>query len=259
MNDIRERFLLLEPLVKNGDDPWADHRLSIREHAMSGNIEEFLRWSTIQATMYVGDAPYIKTEAEALFNDDAERWQTAIREPYVGNAIPLPWLDWANSNLIHQAYHLYIWERETEKKIDELKTIIELGGGYGALALVARRLGFTGKYMILDFPEMHILQEYFLGSCDVEFDAITEQPKSGCDLYIALYSLAEIPMKDRHKFLPYYTKSILAAYGYIYDGIDNKKYFQELAKTYPKSKWDYKHGVFIENKHIKDVGYLIID
>jgi hypothetical protein len=256
LNSVKEKFLLLEPLVRDGDsDPWADHRLSIREHAVHGDVEDFLRWATIQATMYVGDAPYIKVEAEALFNDDPERWGKAITDPGVGDAPLLPWLPWANSNLIHQAYHIYVWERETGKRIDEMKSIFELGGGYGALALVIRRLGFDGKYMILDFPEMHILQDYFLGECGIEFDKITKPPKPVIDLYIALYSLAEIPVSMRPDYLPGFARSHLIAYGQLYDDINNEHYFRMLAKNYPR--WHCKDWKFIINEHIKDTCYLI--
>jgi hypothetical protein len=102
-------------------------------------------------------------------------------------------------NLIHQAYHLTQWEQATGKRIEHLNTIVEFGAGYGAMALLCRRLGFEGQYIIYDLPEFSLLQEYYLsqfGMIDKMEWNPAEKPKDA-DLFMALYSISEVPFEDR--------------------------------------------------------------
>jgi hypothetical protein len=73
-NDLKKAFDELEPLEPQS--AWDEHRLRLREHVANDDIDAFLRWSTIQATMFVGDAPYIKQEYEEL----PVAWYDAIQE-----------------------------------------------------------------------------------------------------------------------------------------------------------------------------------
>ena len=118
-------------------------------------MEDFLNWSAIQATMFVGHAPYIPAEWEYVIREDPRRWMNAISHEY-GLA--------PNTNLMHQCYHLANWERFANRRVDSLRTIYEIGGGYGALCLICRRLGFEGEYIISDYPELRLIQEFYLES-----------------------------------------------------------------------------------------------
>ncbi len=147
----------------------------------------------------------------------------------------------SSMNLIHQAYHIQQWEQATGQRINQLHTIVEFGGGYGAMALLCHRLGFEGKYMIYDLPEFALLQAYYLsqfGLLDkVEWNPV-QKPKD-VDLFMALYSLSEIPIADRIKaFIE--ANSYLYLYSGKWQDYDNVYHFQTvIPESQPEKQWQH--------------------
>lgn len=176
--------------------------------------------------MFVGNAPYIEHEYDCLLGcPKHHQWTEAIRETWVGN--PTMFNHLTSGNLIHQAYHLKQWLDRSQKTVSELTAICEIGAGYGALALICRRLGFTGQYYVIDLPELVKIQQYYLGRNGVM--ALWELPKS-CDLFIGLHSLGEIPIAERERLLSQVAaKEYLFASSYEYEGVDNQKWFHQVA------------------------------
>ena len=201
-NELKAAFTNLAPLP-DGDSFWTLRRAELRARMASDDPSEFLTWSTIISTMFVGDAPYIRDEWDALLESgEWERWKQAIAEDDVGRPARLPDVDWTSGNLIHQAYHLLRWEQHTGQRITSLKSIVEIGGGYGAMAKVARRAGFGGKYLIVDTPEFSLLQKYYLSQCGVEADCRTQiVGRRSPGLLIALWSLSEIDIAQSDVYL----------------------------------------------------------
>jgi hypothetical protein len=134
-------------------------------------------------------------------------------------------------NLIHQRYHLLQWEKANPNtKIEDIETILEIGGGYGALAIVASRLGFVGDYHIIDLPVFEEYQRQHLDfrgvNCTMKWDKISRP-----DLMIAIASLSEIPVKSRTKFLyDVRPRSYLTAYAEWWDDVNNTEYFTDWAE-----------------------------
>lgn len=194
-NELRAAFAALPPL--EGELPahtWHKHRLMLREHVQRDEIAKFLQWSTVVATMFVGTgAAFTPVQLSRL----TPRYLGAIAEPGVGT--PERYDGWTSGNLIHQAYHLMQWEQATGKHVEELDSIVEIGGGYGALALICARLGFCGRYVIADLPELELLQRYYLSNCGVEGVGWipVHELDEGCNLLIALYSITEMEVDDR--------------------------------------------------------------
>lgn len=218
--ELRTAFAELPPIAKPADiGDWDWHRYTLRKNIEKDNIERFLNWSTIQATMFVGDAPYIKGEYGTI--KDNGRLMSALEEDNFGSPLRLPWLLQTSGNMVHQAYRVSRWELLTGKRIDQLKCIVEFGGGYGAMARLISRLGFVGQYIIYDLPEFSLLQQYYLSNVGVEFEprVVTElefaAPPPEADLFIALNSIDESPEALQKKFFSYSYKSYL-----IVDGME---------------------------------------
>lgn len=194
-----------------GDDFWDQKRREIRQRMLAEGPENFLTWSCIIATMFVADAPYVSAEADYLRHHTWRRWLNAISEDArIGNPQLLPGYEEpvTSGNMIHQAYHLARWEAHAKVHVPELKEIVEFGGGYGALALIARRAGFTGEYAIYDVPELRYLQAWYLGQARQVGIAFREWvPPSDStdrvrsDLFIALWSLSETPQETQDMVL----------------------------------------------------------
>lgn len=232
-DELRERIKQLPPLPDcQPGHSWLWRRTDLRDQILHDNPENFLAWPVVRGAMYVGNAPYMKFESEALLED---RHHAFIREPDFGKQTN----EKTNFNFTHQAYHLMQWEWRTGQRIENLDTILEFGGGYGAMALIARRLGFKGRYIIYDLPEFSALQEYYLsnvGVNDIEFWTEFGEVKD-IDLLIGLYSLTEVEPDFRERFIyAYPAKSYLFAYAKTWDGWDNTAWAHSLM-AYPGYDW----------------------
>lgn len=144
-------------------------------------------------------------------------------------------------NLIHQCYALAQWEQASGRKVRELDTIVEFGGGYGAMALICRRLGFSGRYYIIDLPEFALLQQYYLTACwgthDIFWVSAQELIDEPVDLLIALYSLSEMPIEERGAVLTALSPhQHLLLYSNRFEHYDNVAYFQGYA-TCDADRW----------------------
>ena len=109
--------------------------------------------------------------------------------------------------------------------------IIEFGGGYGGMCRLIRKMGFKGKYILYDLPELNLLQEYYLikENC-MENTVITNNFSifnDKYDLLIATWSLSEIPLSIREK-VAQSAKNFIMASQFEFAGIDNIKYFNSL-------------------------------
>lgn len=97
-------------------------------------------------------------------------------------------------------------------------TVFEIGGGYGCLALMARRAG-VGKYAIFDLPWVNALQGYFLiralpegavrlygetkGDVRVlPYWTLADEPSGGCDGVVNTDSLPEMGRATAAGYLP---------------------------------------------------------
>lgn len=228
VDSLRVDVSLLDELESNGET-WTDHRREIRRRIMADDPSKFLTWSVIHATMFVGEAPYIPAERVAA----------------AGVLSALPEQMQRDTNMVHQAYHLHHW-LSSGNRLDDLGSVVEFGGGYGSMALLFRQLGYKGDYRIYDFPELQLLQRYYLATCGVH-DVLfpTKMPKSG-DLLIALWSLAEVRLPDREAILDGadYLHTLIS-YSECWDEDDNVAYF---------ATWPGKH---VPIPHLPGNVYLI--
>jgi len=194
--ELRRAYQSLPPL-EAGDSFWRDRRSELRQRIAADDPAEFLIWPTITSTMFVGEAPYIREQYDALTRDDIDRWHKAIREDEIGKPARLSYAPNISGNLVRQAYCLMLWEMFTSKNLSDMKSIIEIGGGYGAMAKVARRAGFEGCYTIYDLPELSLLQEFYLSACGIEAEFRGPMGRHRRpNLLIALWSLSEMSNQD---------------------------------------------------------------
>lgn len=131
-----------------------------------------------------------------------------------------------------QAMAHFIINGWTPEKLKKLDTIVELGGGIGDMCDIAYRLGFEGKYVIYDFPEVANLQKYYmgeLGNNKVEFVSDLENLNSA-DLVIGTWSFTEMPIDLREKIMTKIgrSKNWLLAYSNKIFEIDNASYLKNI-------------------------------
>lgn len=249
VDELKAAIKALPPV--EGNDTWDNHRRSIRKHILEEKPETFLKWSTVRATMYV-NAPFTAIEYKALSG--------RLREATKGKSFGGLTYRGHDTNLIHQAYHLSQWEKVTGRQVGSLNRIIEFGGGYGAMCLVCRRLGFKGKYIIYDLPELGLLQGYYLSSAlgvdDFSYKAqnyLLDDPDRyyliNCGLFIASHSLSEVDFELRRLMLSRVNAaSLLFIFHCEHNGVDNLEWFRQLAEDRPEYEWSSWYTEHLPNQ-----------
>ena len=245
---------------------WQNNMSCLYDHLINDDVRSFLRWDIITGTMFVPNAPYVKTEFSFLKNltlwDD--RWSNAILESKVGNPIPFKPYPKTSSNLIHHAYHLAQYEEKTNSRINDNDFIFEFGGGYGSMCRLFYNLDFKGRYILFDLPIFAALQEYYLKmlSLEVNLGSFDKDKKNGIfcisnfdhlsdiigyclanketkSLFVATWSLSETPLKLRKSILPLISNfdNILISYQNYFDNIDNCNYFNSFKSHFKDMSW----------------------
>jgi len=222
---------------------------NFRKEIKEKNINTFLNWETIVGTMFcepnIYELFYLKSHKKWT------AWKMLSKEHPFGT--PKPWLPLLSSsgNRIHHLYHLAHFEDVSGKNFSDYDTIIELGGGYGSMARLIYNSGFTGEYIIHDFPEFNSLQNLYLEETREEGAVENIRFTSNIDdldtiradakiLFIAMWSLSETPVEFRDTFLKKinsFVDTYYIAYQKNFSGTDNVEYFKKLTGTLPKLKW----------------------
>src|SRR3990172_8255065 len=153
---LREIIVGLGPLpVSLPNYSWERHRYELRKHILEQDLTDFFNWSTVQATMFVGENRWTRNELAYLQEHPMfPRYRIALQENDFCSPVRMSEAQYTSGNLVRQVSHLEVYERGTGFRIEDAGTILEFGGGYGALCAIARRLGFVGDYWIVAFPEL---------------------------------------------------------------------------------------------------------
>jgi hypothetical protein len=158
-------------------------------------------------------------------NKDPDRLYAAARQrlgfdpgfPNVGGAYGFR-LDHSLAS-IDSLTHAYTAHRLTQLGAGRTSTVFELGGGYGCLALMARRAG-VGQIAVFDLPWVNVLQGYFLlrtlpagtvrlygetvGDVRVApYWALSTEPVGACDFFVNTDSLPEMGRSTAAGYLPH--------------------------------------------------------
>ena len=98
-------------------------------------------------------------------------------------------------------------------------------------------LGYTGRYQIVDFPEMLTIQEDYLTRNNItnvdflplEMDKLLPR-EDDVSIMIATFSINEMPLNTRALIEPHYAKYdyLFVAHNTVFDGVDNMEYFKQL-------------------------------
>ena len=237
---------------------WDEFRREIAKEFCENPIG-FLRSPTISRTLH----PNGIEQALLRFNDmktrDFDReniipflYDVPFGDPYLCDFFPL-----ASPNTINKGYHLSLMKRHLDVFVDDLDFIMDFGGGYGNFCRIAHILGFSGRFVIVDFPDMHIIQRDYLNhslpktsSHRIEYvsvsDAVSCAIPEDRTLFVATHSLNETPLDARYEieeFL-YSFRHLLIAYNRSWEGIDNRAWASKLAK-----RLDYR----FETRNFQDI------
>ena len=138
----------------------------------------FLRQPTISNTVHpncnaLALLYYNDMLKDSFFNSQIlpELSDSSIGHPFEFSILPR-----CSPLTIQHAYHLYLIKTHLGIFLpDDASHIVEIGGGYGNLCRLVKNFGYTGKYTIVDFPEMLTIQQEYLDKVaisDVDFSTL---------------------------------------------------------------------------------------
>lgn len=237
--EFRQRMAALpEPVTDKRPPFWEAWRWDLWRRAQIDDPHNFTLWPCVYHTMLV------------------EHWPQPILYEFeaVRDFLPVLSIEFSRAeynNLIHQAYHIHQWQQATGRRIDQLGTIVEFGGGYGAMRLLCHRLGFKGRYIIYDLPEFSLLQEWYLSQYGPETEWNPKREPKDVDLFMALYSLSEVEPGQRNDMIPK-AKSYLFLYSGKWEEWDNDVFFQKIIPRAIKMKWQELNWRHSELAHLPD-------
>lgn len=239
MNLAAEMARLPEPPNDCKPPYWDAWRHDLWRRAQQDDPHNFMKWPCIYHTMLVEHWPK-QMELEEWHVTQwlgANQLAEILHTLKINDSVPL------QRNLIHQAYHILRWQEATSLNIADMQSIYEFGGGYGAMALVCNRLGFTGKYYIYDLPEFALLQRWYLGECGVgNVEWVKPDSYGDVDLLIACYSLSETDFDERDRILKAWgADSYLFLYSNAFERFNNIEYFRGLEYGGFALHWQHSH------------------
>ena len=130
---------------------------------------------------------------------------------------------------IKTAHHIMTFQNNIKLDIRNFDNIIEVGGGIGEFARIARGYGYKGTYQLFDLPEIQRFQKYYLELLDVDFVTEPSQltKRKGRTLFVSTWALSEIPMSLRRQIVERvkHSDNYLIIYQGNVFGIDNNEYF----------------------------------
>lgn len=143
---------------------WQRYLAAIAAGILEQGPESFTGLPIIAQTMFIGDYDDTARQLNMLRDrpDWTTRWEPALVESAMGNPGLSGLHPPSSGNQIRQAYVLACFEDEMRRPIGDFDQIVEFGGGFGAFCLLAHRLGFRGRYVIVDNQPVRALQRWYL-------------------------------------------------------------------------------------------------
>jgi hypothetical protein len=189
-----------------------------------GGLEKFLTWPITREFLY------------AAYNVIGESDRALLPKAYHHLTTDWPYPrppgakspEGASSTYIKQALAAWLATSDMIGSWANVNSVYEVGGGYGAMAVVLRAFGFSGSHTVLDLPALHLVREWYLSSPEIETVSVLEPEQTDSHVLIALHSLDELGPDTRLSILDVATAEFYV-FGITksFNGIDNSTWFRE--------------------------------
>lgn len=262
---------------------WNKNMLEIERFFLDGFSFSFLNHQVIKATMFMYTFPKWRDAQKVLISrylaKDAAK--EILREYNIGRPL-LNDIEYITSgNNIHHLYHLVKFFKETGTRSLDISTVVEVGGGYGNMAKIYKKMNKESTYIIIDIPIFSYIQAVYLRTIygmeavhivhdndihikksliniiplDKNVLSTVDKIIGNADLFISTWALSESnkAMQDYVKSVDYFkAKYLLLAYQKSVDKFAFAEDIKEVTNTYNK--------VFNEEtEYVKDNYYLFCE
>ena len=239
-----------------------DFNKKIKNIIKNKKLINFLKIGFLQKIFFVHNRLFIFFELLELKKKNWSFYKPLLKESPVGD--PVRYFLYPNSsgNTINHVYHLSVLRDCFGVKLKSINSIFEFGGGYGCMARIFYYLNKKVKYTIFDTSIINLLQYYYLKSLNFDvgyknnqfrllnkYKHIKNVKNKKNSLFVANWSLSEVPLTFRNKFIPTIAchQFFLISFQATFEEIDNYNYFQKISKLLDK-KFKIK---IIKNKFYK--------
>lgn len=229
----------------NSSNFWSEMREVFAHDAETLDLDRFKMWAstTIIPLWSINPSRQFYDIVSDVIPED-ERYDNALCEPFVGcteedfnKHFRIVEDKNYTANRVQLLAHLLVcgWDIE---KLATISSIVEIGAGIGEMTDIVHKLGFNGKYSILDFPEIHVLQKHLHSKLEIpNVEYVTDLDNFPvADLGIACFSFTEMPLEQRAQIIDRMalTKNWLIIYSKHIFGVDNESYIRDVfLKRFP--------------------------
>ena len=223
----------------NGPEYWPTMREVFKYDCAHLPLTRFRLWASnhnvpfitqYRTSRFLGEAFYHAARDEEIAEALTENW-IGIPEAMAGNLLVASDFN-TSMQRIQDIAHLVI--TGFAKKLKNYNSIVEIGAGYGDMCSVVHKLGFKGKYTIVDIPETRPIQEYYLGSQGITPNFSFEDSNvESADLVISTWALSETPLEYRERLMPKIKDSknwLILSQAAVFGDSFNFSYFREFFK-----------------------------
>lgn len=238
----------------NLNDRVSSHNLfskKVLDIVIDRKLTNFIRFGFIQQMLFVHNRIYILFYLRELLQDKFN-WNYLLRETNIGSPIKYFLYPKTSGNQIFTLYHLRSFKEFLKNEIDNFDNIFEFGAGFGAMTLNFYKINKKSNFILYDTFELTLLQYYFLikNSLDAvilnnsiekkQFQLISDMhllkksittiDPEHKNLFIANWSISEIPLPLRHELLILLKKFDykFITFNNMYADIDNIEFFNKL-------------------------------
>lgn len=173
----------------------------------------------------------------------------------------------SSTTCLRYLYHALTIVNNARFDIDNTR-IVEIGGGYGGLALaidyvykMAKRVAVLPTYTIVDLPEITKLQQWYLNQFKLDINVSFKNDNDyndfiGCFI-ISNYCLAEIGGENRQKYIDQLILPHACAGFFAWNSnaslnflLDNDKFDTKIEREVPQTGPDNKIVTFIRRRNV---------
>ena len=259
---VKEIYLKANKIKFTNNDKLTTHQLfsgKILEIIKKKKLLNFLQYGFVQQMFFIHNRLFILFELlELKFDKKWKFWKKLIKENDIGNPVRYFLYPKSSGNKIHQVFHLKKYYDFSKIDFRKFNNIIEFGGGYGNMAYIFYKINPKINYIIFDTYEVNLLQYYYLKKCNLNVGIginnnnkiklinnfkdlekiIKKTKKTHKNLFIANWSVSEIPLNFRKKLLFIFNKYSYQIFSFQknFERIDNLKYFENLNYSNIKNK-----------------------
>jgi len=145
---------------------WTSATKTIEEYFIKNFNSSFLRHPVLKSTMFAHLPSPAKTIQKKLLQSyfSNEQLKKILKENSLGSPILNDFEYTTSGNSIHHLYHLAKFGQELDVKIQNFNSYLELGGGYGNMARLVKRINPKATYSIIDIPIFIYIQYVYLST-----------------------------------------------------------------------------------------------